>query len=182
MINLIPPAARRGVLVEYWIRVVSVWCILISISLFTTASLLLPAYVFVNSQVKVHQQSAEIALQKVADYDAVSVSLIQASQRARKIMDEENLFQISEYVDLFEQLQSDDILVSNIKIGRVKEGVSSIVVGGIANNRQTLASFRDRLLADTRIEKVDLPISNLARDKDISFTITVTLSNQKNSL
>ncbi|GEM_PF-377721 len=182
MINLIPPTARRGVLVEYWIRVVSVWLILWSVALFAATSLLLPAYVFVNSQVRVYQESAELASQKVADYEAVSTALVRASQQAKTVMDEANRFQISDYVELLEQLQGDEIQINRIELGRAEQGVLPAVVGGMADNRQALASFRDRLLTDKRISAVDLPISNLAQDKNIPFTITITLANQQDTV
>ena len=51
-------------------------------------------------------------------------------------------------------------------------------ITGTATDRQSLASFRDRMLAHPLISEVNLPISNLATDKDIQFSITVTMTNQ----
>lgn len=177
MINLIPPAAKKGVVVEYWIRVTSVWLILWALASFAAAAISLPAYVLINSQVKEHRASAEIASQKMADYQNVSVALIQASQQAKIVVDEERLPRFSKYVLMLQELQGENINISTVNLGRDKTGITPIVVGGIATDRQTLASFRDRLLADELVAEVDLPISNLARDKDISFMVTIKLVN-----
>lgn len=177
MINLIPPTAKKKILVEYWVRVISVWLILWALALFTAASILLPAYVLIGLQVKAQQESAELASQKVADYDTVSKVLVKASQQAKMIVDEARLPRFSAYALLFERLQGEEIEIMTVRIGRDDKGLTPAVVGGVASDRQALASFRDRLLAEESVTKVDLPISNLARDKDIPFTITVTLVN-----
>ena len=179
MINLIPPAAKKKVLVEYWVRVISVWLILWAVTLFVSASILLPTYVLISTQVAVHEESAEIASQKVASYENVSVALIGASQQAKMVADEEALPRFSEYLDLVESLQGSDIQITEVSMSRDEQGFTPIMVSGVATDRLALASFKDRLLANAQIAVVDLPISNLARDKNIAFTITITLAKQE---
>lgn len=179
MINLIPPGAKKGIIIEYWVRVVSVWMILWSLALFAGAATLLPPYVLINSQVKEHEASAEEASQKVAFYKNVSEDLVEASQQAKLIVDEENLPRFSAYLLLLDQLQGEGIQINTVKLARDKANISPIVVGGMAADRQALASFRDRLLANESIAEVELPISNLARDKDILFSVTIKLVNQE---
>jgi len=41
-----------------------------------------------------------------------------------------------------------------------------------------LADFRAELLANPDIEKAFLPLSNLAQDKDLSFTVSITMKPQ----
>lgn len=179
MINLIPSAAKRGILVEYWVRVVSVWLILWAIALIAAASTLLPAYVLISSQVSLHEESASVASQKVSDYETASVALVQASQQARMIVDEKEVMQFSTYMQLLESLQGEGITVSAYTMEREKEGIAPIGIEGVAENRKALASFRDRLLAAKEVSSVDLPISNLAQDKDIQFSLTVVLAKQE---
>lgn len=175
MINLLPPAAKKGILIEYWVRVISVWLILWSLALLAAASLSFPAYVFTATQIKLHQDSATQAMKQVTDYEQTSVALTRASQQARIIVDGQQVDRFSKYVFLLEQLQGTDVQVSTIALERVEDGMAPITVGGTARDRQALASFRDRLLTNEAVVSVDLPISNLAKDKDIQFTISVTL-------
>jgi hypothetical protein len=177
MINLIPPTARKGVIAEYWIRVTSVWLILLAFALFAAAAISLPAYVLISSQVEEHESSAVEALQKVADYQNVTGALIEASQQAKLIVDEDNLPRFSTYVLMLQGLQEEGIQINTVNLKRDASGIVPIDVGGIAADRQTLASFRDRLLADESVVDVELPISNLARDKDIAFNLRVMLVN-----
>jgi len=180
MINLIPQKEKRSILVEYWVRVVTVWLTLWAVALFVSAGILLPAYVLIGSQVSVYETSAAQASQKVATYENVSESLTRASQQAKVVIDELYVPVFSDYISLFEGLQGEGVEISKIKLNRDENGIAPVSLVGIASDRRTLASFRDRLLADEHITSVDLPISNLARDVDINFTITVTLANNDN--
>lgn len=178
MINLIPVKAKKDLLIEYWTRVVSAWLILWSFALFASAGIILPAYVLISEKVDVYSLSADQASQKVSEYKDVSLSLTQASQQAKIVLDEGSLSVFSDYISLLEDIQGNDVVLNEIHINRDEVLITPVSISGVANNRQSLASFRDRLLAEESIIDVDLPISNLAGDKDIVFNIMVTLDNK----
>ena len=178
MINLVPPHAKKGLLIEYWVRVLSAWLTLWASTLLVSACILYPAYILIGSQVTVYEESAKEASEKVATYENVSTALVRASIQARFILDETSAISFSEYLKLFQSLQGGSVELSRIAINRTASGVSPVDLVGVAADRQSLASFRDRLLAEESVVSVDLPISNLARDKDIPFNITVVLNNE----
>lgn len=173
MINLIPPQAKKSLLLEYWVRVTSTWLVLWSITLIVSAVILLPTYVLIGGQVDVYKTSAEEASQKVASFKDVSKDLFRASQEAKILVDEAALPNLSDFINLVESLQGSDIELNQINLSRNNQEINPMIISGSAKDRQALASFRDRLLAKEEITSADLPISNLARDKDIQFTITV---------
>lgn len=175
MINLIPNSAKKSIQKEYWVRVVSVWMILLSIALVFSAIVTLPSYVLISSQVLVYEQSAAEAVQKVEDYKLVSKKLIQSTQQAKFALDENTLDSFAGYIFLFEDLEGVGISINEIEIAREESSVKPIIVSGIADNRQELASFRDRILEVENVSAVDLPISNLAKDREIPFSLTVTI-------
>lgn len=181
MINLIPLAAKKSIVKEYWIRVLSVWMILWAFALLCGMSIIFPSYVLIKSQVDVYATPAAEASEKVADYKSASKVLIESSQQARIIVDENREQVMSDLVLLFRSLQGDTVQLSGMTILRSDDGVAPVKLEGIADDRQSLASFRDRLLEQPNITVVDLPISNLARDRDIQFSITVTMDNQTES-
>jgi hypothetical protein len=53
-----------------------------------------------------------------------------------------------------------------------KQG-STVTLGGIAATRESLVAFVKSLQKDDSLKAVDLPVSNLAQDADIQFTITI---------
>ena len=182
MINLLPKSAKRSLLFEYWIRVVSVWLIVWSVVLFASAVILLPAYVLIHSQVEVYEESATAALEKVAVYENISTVLLQAGAEARMILNEATSPKLSYYVDQINGLLESGISINDINISRDANGIAPISIQGVAIDRQTLAAFRDRLQADPLVRDVNLPISNLAQDRDIIFSMTITVINNPDSV
>ncbi|MCB9814467.1 hypothetical protein H6784_03555 [Candidatus Nomurabacteria bacterium] len=175
MINLIPPSAKKSIKIEYWVRVLSVWLLIWSLVLVASVGILWPTYTLINSQVGIYEQSANDVSKQVSDYKVISKELIRSSQQAKLIINESNKNTFSEYISLFESLQSEGIELSKIELS-VKEGeFAPVNIIGTASDRRTLAGYRDRLLESDKIDTVDLPISNLAQDKEIKFSITVNI-------
>jgi hypothetical protein len=181
MINLIPIHAKKSITTEYWLRVLSVWCYVWSAALAVSICVTLPAYVLINLQVRAYDSVASLAEEEVADYSAVSKELNIASRQAVLVINDSNKHLLHQYVDLLESLRGDGLVINQISLQRTKVGVEPLTISGTASNRSTLAAFRDRLLTDANITEVDLPISNLAKDKDIQFSMTITMNNQADS-
>jgi hypothetical protein len=181
MINLIPETAKKRIVMEYWVRVTSVWFILWAFALLAGASLIYPSYTLITGQVDVFQSSAAEASRKVEDYQQTSVALVRSSQEARMVIDQNAIVPFSEYIALVDGLRGSNIELSQIRLSREEGQLTPIILTGIAVDRQSLASYRDILLAQPNVESVDLPISNLARDRDINFTITVVVNEANES-
>lgn len=179
MINLIPPQEKKKIIIEYWFRATSLWLILISSVLLLGALVMLPVYVLIGTQISAKEAAATAASEKVDSYENVSIDLNRASQQARYVIEESRHAAFSEYISLFEKLEGFSVEIYEINLQRTDDKIEPIRISGEATNRQTLASFRDRLLAEECITEVDLPISNLARDKNILFDITVMLNKEK---
>jgi hypothetical protein len=140
-------------------------------------AILFPPYISVSSQVTAYEESANRASQKVADYESASVALVQASQQAREIVQQAEVASMSSYVGLFTSLQGADILITRLSLIQKDAKILPVSITGTATDRQALATFRDQMLAHPLITEVDLPISNLASDKDILFSLSVTMAN-----
>lgn len=177
MINLIPNTAKKSVLIEYWLRVITVWFLVWSGAMLVGVLILIPAYFLIDYQVVAFEASAKYASEKVASYENVSRDLVRSSQQAGIILEKTKVTPISKYLANLEAMQTKDIELTQMKVQRNEEGIVPISLVGKATSRQALAAFRDRLLETPYITVVDLPISNLAKDRDILFPITVTIDN-----
>lgn len=178
MINLIPPSAKKTVTKEYWLRVLTVWFYVCSAALFSGVLIMLPSYVLITSQVQVYQESASNASQKVASYEDVSKNLSSTNQQSGKLITAFRRTLVSDRIEILRQLQNPGIVLSAISVSRTDDTYEPIRISGIANDRQALAAFRDRLLAQEDVASVDLPLSNLAKDREIPFSLTVVLKKQ----
>lgn len=180
MINLIPPVVRNAVVKEYWIRVVSVFLSITSVVALISILFLSPVYVLVSSQVDVYAQSANEAALRVAEYDISAAALVAANGMAQKIVELREVDNFSTTAELLESLQGEDIILEGFEFSRDQEGhLNPVQVTGKASTRQALANFRDILLKQPTIAEVNLPISNLAKDKDIQFSLSVVFKESK---
>lgn len=181
MINLIPQSAKKKLLLEYWVRTLSVWGVLWASALILGAVALLPAFVLIGQQVDIYAASAASASEKVAEYQDVTDQLRTANVQAREAINTLRLPQFSTFITAIKALQGTEIVINSIEMkrGETVDVLAPFLITGVANNRQSLAAFRDRLLAESWVESVDLPISNLAQGEDISFSITVTLTSEE---
>ena len=177
MINLIPVPAKKTVKIEYWLRVITSWSLLWAFALVLCVGIIVPAYALITIQVAAYEDTARIAEESVQDYEIVSRALTDASRQAVFVLNNDEKEPMHEYIALFKSLEGSEITIAELSVKRSEQGIAPVVISGEAADREQLAAFRDRLLAEEGIVEVDLPISNLAKDRDIQFTLTVTMNN-----
>jgi len=175
MINLIPPAAKKIMVREYWTRVLSVWLILFGTACVIITCLLLPTYLLINIKTSVLKEQATSATEKMASYDISATELQIANRQAQILLQPSEGPLFTDFVTDFKDKSGIGITISDYKFTRTKTA-GSITLSGLANTRQDLADFRDRLEEDERFFKVDLPISNLIKDSNLLFSMTLTLA------
>lgn len=175
MINLIPGVLRKKIIFEYWVRVVSVWLFTLSVAGFVALVLFFPTYVLVNSQAEIYEGSMNEVAKKANEYDVSAKSLELANLQAKRLYELRGVESISDTLALLESLQGANVSLTSFEFRRKGTSLDKINVTGKATTRQALADFRDTLLKHPDITEVILPISNLAKDKDIQFNIVLSL-------
>lgn len=173
MINLIPPIVRKSIITEYWVRVLSVWFFVVAVVATATVFLSLPVYVLLSSQVDVYEQSAIEAQQRVNEYDLSAGALVRANVMAQKIFELREVEKFSSIITTIEALQGNDIVIEGFDFARQDNELAPVMVTGEAATRQALADFREALLSQESVSDVVLPISNLAKDREIQFSLSV---------
>ena len=66
------------------------------------------------------------------------------------------------------------VRVTSISVAEIASTTATLVLQGVAPTRESLVSFKTRLEGLAAGTKADLPISELAKNKDISFSLKVT--------
>jgi hypothetical protein len=61
--------------------------------------------------------------------------------------------------------------VSYVRAGEGEN--STLSIGGVATTRDALLSFKKKLEADEKFEEIVLPVSSLAKDTDIDFSLQI---------
>ena len=180
MINLIPPTARKKVLTEYWVRATSVWLLIFSVSCLAVSVFLLPVYVLVNSQIDIYASSAHEASSKITEFDASASTIVAVNNKKKKLFTLKQNKQFSEIISVLDSTHGKEILIEGMEFKRQGPSINTLLLNGYATDRKSLADFRDALMSIPNAKEVDLPISNLAKDKDIRYSITITFNEVKN--
>lgn len=178
MANLIPPYAKKGVVIEYWIRVVSVWLFLLGTVALAVAALNVSSYILIQNQQLAFQDAFADASDKTETFAAIEQEIIQANDIARLLATVDEETPLHTYVSLIESLANDGVLIEEFDFTLEAGNPSAITITGVADDRESLVALSDTLEADRYFESADIPLSNLAKDRDISFRIEVIVAKQ----
>jgi len=176
MINLIPPAGRVRIVREYWIRVIAVWLFLFGTGCLLIVALLLPTYVLIHAQINTLAGSVETMSEKVATFDTSASELVAASNQSKILLGLGTTTPIIAYVEKLEILSGTEVSIRSFDIDRPKFFGGFITIAGEATTRQSLADFRDAIVKDKAFAEVNLPIGNLIKDRDILFSMQITIA------
>lgn len=174
MINLIPPDGRKIVAREYWVRVISTWCLLATLALIVGTVLLVPSYVLTNTHLEAIREQTNENLEGELDYKEAESAIKRANELSRKLNTNTPYVRLTEIVDAVDVEVTSGIIIRNFRINDDGELVR-VEVQGIAATRPDLSSFKSRLESIPLVEGVDLPISNLALEEELPFTVTLIL-------
>ena len=173
MINLLPPEGKKRVRTEYWVRVVAAYFALTGLVFLIGAILLLPTYFYISFQASALAVSGQELEGDTQSYEALEKEIQLANDISRLLVDTPEYIEASAVIDEIYAVAGDRIDVNSIRI--LKEGrmITSVVVSGSALDRSALVAFRDGAEASEYFATVELPLSNLAEDRDIPFSLTL---------
>ena len=179
MINLLPPTGHKIVKQEYFFRVGSSLCLLFaSVNILLTIALV-PTYVLVDAQVKsLEAESPEEGAS--ADASKASDAEIKKTQQILKQLKttKESVLSSTAIAEI-QKYAPDTIAFSNFQVATSKGAIDSIQVQGVAPTREVLSHFKEALEQTEVFQKAEVPLSDLAKDTNLPFALTVTLTRKK---
>jgi hypothetical protein len=85
---------------------------------------------------------------------------------------------ISDIIKTFLDKKNSSLLIKEVLYSKTSDSDFNIVIRGLARDRESLISFT-KALSENNAFKVDLPVSNFTKDKNIDFTFTVIKNDEK---
>jgi len=173
MINLLEPSVRRALTLQYQFRRAAALLVLLSVALLIGAVSLLPAYLVSKAK------EAEVALSAgaleeslaVREKNALSIEL-SALREKLNVLEQDPPGTL--FTSLSAALAARPSTVSLNSFSYAKKGVEGeLQITGVASTRDGLLSYQKELQKNSLFKKVDLPISNLAREREIDFIMTL---------
>jgi len=180
MLNLLPPESKAQIIRMYRIRLAIVVLIfLLALIGFATLFLLPTLYLAVQRETLASTRIAELGMEESTEaVEETTQELVDLKSRLALIDALRSTRYPMDVVGEIVKLKPDKISLRAIDYtippsNGVKDEGGSVLIRGTAGTRDLLVQFRDALKA-TRFSSVNLPIENLAENRNIDFTITIT--------
>ena len=173
--TLLPNKEMKSLKREYKTRVFIILSLFLSSGLIIGIIALTPAFIMSYVQEKEALTNIQ-AVQKEKEkrgIDAILAELTAASGIIERLQKSEGSINFSEMVSGIMVHRSGQIYLTSFKFEKPVTGSSTaeVIVQGKASNRDSLINFKKNLESDARISSIELPVSDLAKSKDISFAI-----------
>lgn len=180
--NLLPEKNKILLKKEYFKRVFVTLGIFLIFAVLAAIAILAPAGVFIFSR-KNDFEKESAASAKSADKIGSEKSITEASQINSRLKILENKWSNSDLSILIKKIIDSKSAGVKIKFlsynnGNATEG-SVIAISGEAARRQDLFAFESGLKKEFGEDKVASPISNMIKEKDLIFTLTLKIKNEK---
>ncbi len=177
MINLIPPQAKRFVLYEYVARTAVIAGVATIFLLMIAASLAVPQLVLLRAQHAAITEQYNSSQSEGEEVAALTAEVEAANQLIAHVQSASTYQPLVPFVNAILMYESAAVSITRVSVVRDDEGsVSAVQVVGRAATREDLATFKEALEADSLVDSVDLPIANLAKDRDVPFNIAVSIA------
>lgn len=175
--TFLPQTERNKLKKEYRVRALVVLLFVLSVSVLMGVVSLFPTYI--NSRIVEKQELAKIAdINKTNDSNGL--------EAVKKQLDADNVFLVNaettNTASTFYPIIKDIIIakgsvkINSIAITNVSTTTIDFVIQGFSTNREGLIGYKNRLETSMSGSVADLPLSDLAKNRDIQFSLKFTYS------
>ena len=175
MRNLLSHQDKKKVSREYKFRIITVSLLFTFFAMLIASALLIPSYIISDYREGITRVQSDI-IQKSIEVREKNVSNVILNDVKTKL----RLLEVKEggtfLADVFEEIigqKTDGVSIGKFFYRQTTDGNDEILVTGIAVSRESLLQFRRNLENRNIFTSVILPVSNLASDTDIEFSINI---------
>lgn len=180
MSNLLPPEQKKSLLHLYRMRFFAVVFIAIICVAAIGIAALIPSF-FVSKESEATLTASRDVL---ASHETSSIQK-SLSQSIIDINDRLSVFSgswftspiLADFVDPILSAKPAGLRLTDLSFTPDKSGMTAKVeISGVANNRELLLAFGDKVKQLPNFSNVDIPITSFIKDSNVTFTITGTLT------
>lgn len=175
---LLPSKERKALQREYRIRLAILMMLFASISIMVGILCLLPSYLHIsNAEDNVlSQKMTLLQSRKDSGGEEIQKSLLRTQVIAEKVLSPINSQPLL-YEDILQKiivLKKKDVVLRSMSMSLTQgtSTVASVVVLGQATTRESLLDFKTQLENNPIFAEVTLPLSDLAKSREVSFSLT----------
>lgn len=174
MPNLLPALQKEQLKKEYYTRVAVVALLLSLFAIVGSVILLLPAYLSVSAKEKAIQEEIAAVQKQIAAEEGEEILSLLGEVRGSVavLMPTATSSSATKLLQFISEKRPSGVVLTGFSYDH-REGGSSLSLIGRALTRDALITFVKELRSDTRFSLVDLPISDLVRSQNLTFTIKI---------
>ena len=175
MLNFLLEKDKKNIVTEYFFRVAIYFLLFGLFSLVILVSLFLPSNFYSKyKNINVSQQLSSIK-EGVGKNSEDPIKTITGVNKFIKVFSDDGRGMLfSDIINKIISLKNKKIKISLFSINKSKDGSLDIIIKGISDTRDDLTSFDKELKKDGYFQSVELPVSDLIKNIDSDFTITLT--------
>jgi hypothetical protein len=178
MFNLLPDSLKKEIKAEYKLRVIIVILVFV---LFIQLSFLV--FIFPSWLISLYKEKETVAQaeemsksERVSNINSLTSIVTDTNTKLNML---NNTLEYPEFLPLANSILAQK--TSSIKLDQFYYTSQSPVTGtislnGVSATRDSLVAFVKSLQETKLFKSVDLPVSNLTKDKNIKFSLTLTIS------
>lgn len=176
--NLLPPDRQRSLARDYYLRlsVIILWFVF-TLTLISMV-LLLPTYIFLTDSARAKERYLATVESSItsADESSLSARLASLNNSATTLVALAQAPSASAFIRTMLELPRPGVTLSQfVYTPPTTKASGTLLVSGTAATRDALRTYQLALENASFARSAALPVSAYAKDRDISFTITITL-------
>ncbi len=176
MTNLLPQTEQVVIKKEYKYRRAVVAALVLVVAIAVSAGFLFPSLILSNIKLKIVSgaaESARISNEKQIKENASSFLIEETKGKIALLKTQGPESSVVDIIESITKDKSSDIRIKEISYEKGHGLDGRIVISGLSKNRESLTGFLNQMREAGVFKSVDLPVSNFAKDKDISFSMQI---------
>ncbi len=177
--TLLPSQELKLLKKEYRIRVTIYMMFFLSFVILLGICALLPAYIYSYSQERaLLARLGEIQKSRASrGADEIKKELSDSTEMINRLKNHKSPIVYSNIITQMINHKTTGVGIKSISVAVENPQATTtsvvIVIQGVSISRESLIQYRDKLEADPLVKKVELPISDLAKSKNISYSLRI---------
>lgn len=175
MFKLLPQQEKARLQKEYRTRLAIVALIFLLFVEAVGIASLLPA--FFLSRVKDEQIKTQLrVLGELIEEEKdpqLAEDLERAKNQIKQLVIDDKIMQIARLFDIVSKDRAPGVIVTSFELMRTDEGQNELRIIGNATSRDALVMFSKTLEKESMFTKVEFPVSDLAQNRNIAFSMTL---------
>lgn len=178
MFNLLPESIKDKIKSEYSTRRVVVALFFVVAIQFSVLIFTFPSWVVsYTRESEVKQQTVKLNQSTLSSgANDIKQKIASINTKINTLSTSLDYPKLSPYVEYMLSKKTNSIKIYSFSYTSNNEKTAILTIRGTASTRESLVSFVESLKMDKKFSKVDLPVSDLAKSKDIDFSVITNIS------